>query len=237
MSKGSGLFTDQRAARPHLVRGGGGVAGEVADLRADVADEMEAMAAIAVEEFIDPPAADVDAFKAPTLSAATEEVYEGADLDGAVGEGVLDPPRNPTVTTSAHADIDAVTVVFEGKDINGDDISVNVLLTDGGGVTDVGAEALASVSKITVPAQSGVGGALEFGFGDVIGLAKPLVSRAGAAAVVMEIEAGTVLAADAITGTFVDAATSAPNGTYEPATVPDATNDYAVYYEWDAGND
>jgi len=132
MSKGSGLFTDQRAARPHLVRGGGGVAGEVADLRADVADEMEAMAAIAVEEFIDPPAADVDAFKASIASAATEEVYEGADLDGAVGEGVLDPPRNPTVTTSAHADIDAVTVVFEGKDINGDDISVNVLLTDGG---------------------------------------------------------------------------------------------------------
>ena len=48
-----------------------------------------------------------------------------------------------------------------------------------------------------------------------------------------EIEEGTVLAADAITGTFVDAATAAPNGTYEPSTVPDASNDYAVWYEYD----
>jgi hypothetical protein len=230
MTIGSGLFSKQRARLAHLVRGGGGLAGEVADLRSDIDDELDPLVAVAVEEFIDPAAADVNAIKASIASAASIEVYEGAALDGVVGLGVMDPPRNPTVTTSLHADIDAVTVVFEGKDINGADISVDVLLTDGGNTTDVGAGAMASVSKITVPAQAGTGGALEFGFGDIIGLAKPIKSRAGLASLTREIAAGSLVTS----GTIADAATGAPNGTYLASSVPDAANDYAVYYEWDA---
>jgi hypothetical protein len=228
---GSGLFSTQRARLAHLVRGGGGLAGEVSDLRSDIDTELDPLAAIAVEEFVDPVAADVDAIKASIASAAVVSVYEGAALDGVLGVGTMDPPRNPTVTSTAHADIDAVTVVFEGKDVNGDDASVNVLLTDGGGVTDAGVGCLSSVDKITVPAQSGVGGALEFGFGDVLGLAKPIKERAGFTGLIREIAVGALVT----TGVVVDAATSAPNGSYEPATVPDAANDYAIYYEWDAG--
>jgi hypothetical protein len=40
-------------------------------------------------------------------------------------------------------------------------------------------------------------------------------------------------AAGGVGGTFVDAATSAPNGTYEPDTAPDGAHDYALVYEYD----
>jgi hypothetical protein len=236
MSAGSGLFTNQRAQRPHLVRGGGGLAGEVADLRADVSDEMEAQAAIAVEEWTDVALADVDAIKASIASSASAESYSGADLDGAVGAGTMDPPRNITITTSAHADIDAVAVTITGKDVNGDDITEDITLTDGGGVTNAGAKAFAEVTQIDVPAQSGTGGALEFGFGAILGLARPLKERAGLVAVLKQIEAGADVGPTA--GDFVAAPSAAgagqPNGTFEPTTPPDGSNDYAVFYEWDA---
>lgn len=232
-----GLMTKQRAAKPHLVEGKGGVAGEVEDLRKDIANEFSVIAPFAVQEFTDPAAADPNGIKTSFASSASIQSFTAADLDGVVGAGAMTPPRNITITTSAHADIDAVDVVITGKvrDTDGKlvDQTDTITLTDGGNTTDVGTQAFESVETITIPAQSGVGGAIEIGFGDVIGLSKPLISRAGAEAVLMEIEAGTVLAADAITGTFVDAATAAPNGTYEPATPPDATNDYAVYYEYD----
>lgn len=234
MGLGSGLFSNQRAQRPHLVRGGGGLAGEVADLRSDVSDEMDAMAAIAVEEFIDVAVADVDAIVvalAPDDTAAV--TLSGAALDGVVGAGVMDPPRNITFDTlgATPADVPATGTVT-GKDVNGDELIEVINLSQIVGQA-VGLSAFAEVDSIDYPIADGTDATVSVGFGDVIGLAKPLKSRAGAEAVVMEIEAGTVLAADAITGTFVDAATSAPNGTYEPATAPDDANDYAVYYEWD----
>jgi hypothetical protein len=217
-----------------LVRGTGGLAGEVADLRRDIAAEFAASVAMAVEEWTDPAAADPNAIKVSFASSDAAQSFSGADLDGVVGTGVMDPPRNITITTSVSTDIDAVDVVITGLDINGNAQTDTITLTADVGATDVGTKAFSSVSQIDIPAQTGNGGLIEVGFGSVIGLSKPLLSRAGAEAVMMEIEDGTVLAADVITGTFVDAATSGPNGTYAPATIPDASNDYAVYYEYDA---
>lgn len=233
MAIGSGLFDKQRAQRPHLVRGGGGLAGEVADLRSDVSDEMDAMAAIAVEEFTDVAAADVDAIVvalAPDDTAAV--TLSGAALGAAATEG-MDPPRNITFDTAGATPADVpATGTVTGKDANGDELIEVINLSQIVGQA-VGLSAFAEVDSIDYPIADGTDATVSVGFGDVIGLAKPLKSRAGAEAVLMEIEAGTVLSADAITGTFVDAATSAPNGTYEPATAPDDANDYAVYYEWD----
>jgi hypothetical protein len=56
-----------------------------------------------------------------------------------------------------------------------------------------------------------------------------MLSRAGLLAPLREIAAGSVVT----NGTFVDAATDAPHGTYEPNTAPNGTNDYALYYEVD----
>jgi len=231
MSNGSGLFGNQGPKKPHLVVGKTGVAGEVTDLRSDLAGDLGALAAFTVDEWTNAAAADVDAIKASFASSASAEDFSGADLDGVVGVAEMVPPRNVTFTTSVHADIDAVAVVITGTDINGAALTETVTLTDGGG-TDVGAKAFSTVSRIEIPAQAGAGGAVEIGFGVLLGLGKPLLARAGAEAVLMENAAGTMLAADAITGTFVAAASSAPNGTYSPSAAPNGTNDYAVWYEF-----
>lgn len=229
MANGSNLWTSQRAVKPHLVRGTGGVAAEVGDLRDDLTRELAPLAALTVEEFTNVAAADPNGIKTSIASSDAIQTYTGAALNGVVGAGTMSPPRNITITTTTHADIDAVDVVITGLDINGDTQTDTITLTDGGNATDVGTMAFASVSSIVVPAQSGTGGALEFGFGDVIGLGKQIVTRAGLATAIKEIAVGAVVT----NGVFVAAATSGPNGTYEPNTVPNGTNDYALYYEYD----
>lgn len=228
---GSGLFRNQYAKKPHLLQQTGGIAAEVKDLRDDIGRTLNAMAAIAVEEFVDPPGADTDAVLLSVVSQAAAAVYEAADLVG--GAAVeLDPPRNVTLTCDAGGGGTwAGNLKVIGLDANGaameEDIAFNA------SATTPGVKAFAKVTGLEADAQNDALGNWEVGFGDVIGLGAPLISRASAEAVLMEIEEGTVLAADAITGTFKDAATVAPNGTYEPATVPDAANDYAIYYEYD----
>ena len=229
MTTGSGLFVKQHPRLAHLVRGIGGLKGEVSDLRGDVLDSMAPLAAIAVEEFIDPAAAASTAIKTTVASATTVEVFEGAALNGSVGGGVMSPPRNLTITQNANADIDAVDVVIEGLDINGDVITDTITMTDGGGATDSGSKAFASVVRITVPAQSGTAGTFAFGFGPLMGLSQPIKSRAGLAALSHEIALGVVVT----TGTVADATVGAPNGTYSPATAQNASNDYAIHYEYD----
>jgi len=187
------------------------------------------MAALTVQEWVDPAAADVDAIVTSVATAATVQTFLGAGLDGVVGAGVMDPPRNITITSDLQADHDAVAVVIDGTDIDDNVVQDTITKTDGGNVTDVGVIAFKTVTLITVPAEAGAAGLMEFGFGDLIGLEKALITRAGLAAVLQENEAGTIVT----TGTFVDAAGSPPYGTYDPATVPDATNDYALYYEYD----
>lgn len=183
-----------------------------------------------VDEYTDEPVADVDAIKASFASSAAAEDFSGADLDGVVGLGEMDAPRNITITTTSNADIDAVDVVITGTDINRRVISEIITLTDAGNVTDVGLVAFRTITRVQIPAQSGSGGAIEIGFGALMGLSKPLVSRAGLEAVITEIAIGAVVT----TGAFVDAATSGPNGTYSPSAAQDGSNDYAVYYEYDA---
>lgn len=233
---GSGLFSNQRPDRQHLVTGKRGVAGEVDDLRGDVASVLLPLVAVTVEEFVDPAAADVDGIKTAAATIAAATTYAAADLNGAVGNAEMVPPRNVTVTTAGGTAADApATAVITGRvrDSKGNLIAqtdtITVSQTAGTAAGDV---AFSIVDSIALPAADGTGATLAFGFGAVLGLSKPLISRAGAEAVLMEIEEGSVLAADAVTGTFVDAETAAPNGTYAPSTVPDASNDYAVYYEY-----
>jgi hypothetical protein len=228
---GSGLFSNQYAKKPHLLQQTGGIAAEVKDLRDDIQRVLGPLAAMAVEEFVTPPAAVTDAVLASVASQAAAAVYEAADLVGGAAV-VLDPPRNVTLTCDAGGGATWTgNLKVKGLDANGAAIEEDIAFT--ASATTPGLLAFAKVTGLEADAQADALGNWEVGFGDVIGLAKPLISRAGAGAVMMEIEDGTVLAADAITGTFVDAATAAPNGTYEPATAPTGLISYAIYYEYD----
>jgi len=231
---GSGLFSKKKASKPHLVAGSGGLPGEIADLRADVAAVITPLAAFTVEEWTNPAAKDDNAILLvkDTLSA-TAVTYSGAGLDGVVGGGVMSPPRNIIITTAGtDADFGTANIVVTGKDVNGATISETLQVTAGtnpGVVT--GAKAFAKVTSIAVPAMgTHTDGTLMVGFGDLIGFGKKLMARAGLSTLLMEIEAG----AKVTTGTIVGAATGAPNGTYLAANTPDGTRDYAVFYEYDA---
>ena len=231
---GSGLFSNESPLKPHLIQGASGIAGEVSDLRRDVGETLSPMASFTVEEFTNPPAADADAILAAkdTLTA-TAKTYATADLDGAVGDNVMSPPRNVTVTTVG-ADsnfVEGSLVTVNGKDVNGDDISEDIAITLGSSPgTFVGAKAFARVTSIEIEAQdTHTDGTIAVGFGDIIGLDKKIKTRAGLTTLLMEIEAGSKVT----TGTIADPATGAPNGTYLAANAPNAARDYALYYEYD----
>lgn len=229
MTVGSGLFDNQRAAKPHLVRGTGGIAGEISDLRRDIDDELGPLASMAVEEFIDPAAVDIDAIVVALATVAAAVTVDGAGLDGAVGAAVMDPPRNITFDTSGGTPADApATATVNGTDDNGAPQTEVVTLAQTAAQA-VGVLAFRTVTSVVYPAADGTDAFVAVGFGEIFGLGEPIKERAGLSDLIREIEAGSLVT----TGTIVDAATSGPNGTYEPATVADGANDYAVYYEWD----
>lgn len=235
---GSGLFGDQSPLKRHLLRGTGGIQAEVGDVRNDIGSVLGRMVAMTVEEFVDVAVADVDAIR---LAAAVDDsgirTLSGTDLDGVVGTTEMVPPRNITVDTTGGTPGDVpAEVIVRGKVRNGEGkmvaqeetITVSQIVGQA-----AGSLAFSTVEEIEEAQADGTDAELSYGFGDIIGLGQPLVSRAGAEAVLMEIENGTVYAGDALNGAFTDAANAAPNGTYEPGSVPDDSLDYAVYYEYD----
>jgi hypothetical protein len=187
---------------------------------------------IVCDEFTDVATADVDAIKTSAASSNAVQSFTTADFDGVVGDGEMTPPRNITVTTSTHADIDAVAVVITGKIRNADgqlvDQTDTITLTDGGGATDAGVQPFSTVETVTIPAQSGSGGAVSVGFGAAIGLSAKIKSRGGIIKPLRELAAGAI----ATNGTFTNP-TSSPVSLYTPNSAPDASRDYAVTYEVD----
>jgi hypothetical protein len=230
MTLGSGLFTKKGPKVPHLsLLGAKGLEGEVADLREDVRTSFLAMAAITVEEFVNPVAASPNAIKLAIASVAAIVSYSGAQLDGAVGGAVMSPPRNLTITTAGGTAADApATATITGVDVNGAVISETITVAQTATIA-LGVKAFAKVTKIDLPAADGTGATLAFGFGSVIGLGKKIKSRAGLAFVLKEAANGAVVT----NGTIVAAATGLPNGTYAPNTIPDGAKTYAIFYEYD----
>lgn len=232
----SKLFGREKAGQARFLRDRA-VGAEVADLRADVERTFQSFedggGYLVTEEFTDPPAADPNAIVLSMASSDEAVSLAEEDLDGVVGNAEMVPPRNITITTTAHADIDAVDVVITGRVRNslGELVAQTdtITLTNGGDTTDVGDAMFSIVDGIDIPAQSGAGGALEIGFGLLLGLANAIKSRAGLRAPIRQIAAGTVVT----TGTFSGPATNPPHGAYTPAAAADGTRDYALTYEPD----
>jgi len=230
---GSGLFTKPRPEKPHLVEGKGGLAGEIDDLRADVAGELAGLAALTLKEWDTLDIAVVDDIKEVFQSLnATAVEYTGAELDGTVGVGALDPPRNITVTTGAGGTPgeSPSEATITGTDIDGAALSEVIALSQSAG-TDAGVKAFASVSSVALKDDgTGTGAALQVGFGDLVGLDRDPVALASLAAPALIHEvANTGVVTN---GVLTLPADGLPHGTYAPNGGVAAVK-YAIMYPYD----
>lgn len=232
----SKLFGSKTAARPHLAQPGGGLSGEIYDLRSDTEEafaELEAGGGyLFTEEFTDVAVADTDAIKLNIATSTSPVTYSGADLDGTVGGGEMVPPRSITVTGDASLDIDAATLTITGFIRNEEGNLVaqtdTISITDNLATTLTGTKPFSTVTSLAIDTgMAGTGGTFEFGFGAGIGLAKLIKSRGGVIAPLREIESGTGVVT---TGTFTNPAGS-PVTLYVPGTAPNDSEDYVVTYE------
>lgn len=231
----SKTFGKQVGKVPHLTgKAKSGMPGEVGDLRGDVEASFLALEQNGgldrVEEFLALRAASANAIKLSIATANTAQSYTAAagQLDGALGAVEIVPPRNITVTSSSHADVTAVAIVITGRVRNnvGDLIAQTETITPtaGGGATDAGTKPFSRVDSIAPAAMGGPGGALQFGIGNLVGLACKPRTAAGYLLVNQQITDGALVT----TGTFNLA--TLPQGTWTPATAPNGTHNYALRY-------
>jgi len=179
-------------------------------------------AKIVKQSWTDPAAADLELLSVEHL---------GQDAAGTVSmtlvATVLSPCRNVVITVTHDTSVVAMSGVITGTDINGKPITEAWSVTaTGTSKTFTGAKAFKTVTSITeVVVADASANTVKAGSGNKLGLS----GICSVASAVKEIAAGSVVT----NGTLVAGSTSASadaRGTYAPNTVPDASNDYTVYY-------
>lgn len=109
-------------------------------------------------------AADVDAILASGgASTADIQVWEGAELNGVVGDDTMYPARKVTLVLSSHADWDATTAVLSYYDEDGALKSENLSIPNGGNATVTTVDDVSRVVSLTIPAQASTGGTFTIG--------------------------------------------------------------------------
>ena len=224
MSVGSGLWSKQTPTKKHLIDGPGGIAKEVQDVRLDLAAVLQPLVGVAIEEYVDPPAAVATAIMLVTPSQVGTIKYQYAGLTGTVGSGVISPPRNIEVVTAGSTATQAPTsVTVVGFDVQGNALTETITGTAAGAGTYVGVKCFAKVTQVTFTGGTGTGATVSVGTGSVIGLSYMPRTRAG-----MAVTAGSgamirreVFDAALVTnGALTAAATNPPFGAYTPGTAP-----------------
>lgn len=107
--------------------------------------------------------ADVDAILTAGVTSTGAQTLTGASLDGAVGYRTMAVARHITLVLSSHADWDAGTATVAGKDVDGNTITENLTIPNGGNTTLTTTKRYRSVTSITIPVQSGSGGTFTAG--------------------------------------------------------------------------
>lgn len=168
----SNAFRRLGAARPHLVRGSGGLAGEIAKLREDTAVGFDAVeASTPVVNVITPSSAAVSAagIKGAFASTAAPVTLTGADFDGTLAPGtgpaLLNSPKRVTITVAGSgtpANWTGGTITVTGTDVNGNVLEEDVTSAAGAGTTTT-VNYFATVEQIELPTASGTGASLTIG--------------------------------------------------------------------------
>ncbi len=221
---GSGLFSKKKAKKGHLAQAGGGLSGEVADLRDDIKEVISPLAAIGVDEYTNVAAAgaaDLEAAAATTVAPRTVTSF----LAGGVAK-LAAYPRNITFTTAGATAADApATAVITGKYRGkAQTETVNIAQT---ATIATGTKPFSSITSIAYAAADGTGATVAIGVGAGVGTTKKPKARAGAVNIVREVAAGSLVTNGVLTA----------EGLYSPNSAPNGTNDYAIYYEYDPTDD
>lgn len=139
--------------------------------------------------------ADVDAIPATGgASSASPQTLSGASLDGVLGYRALSPSRRITLVLSNHADWDATTATITGKDANGDTITEDLTIPNGGNATLTTTKLFARVTSVTIPAQSGTGGTF------TVGVAAPMTASNDTTHVTLTAPAGLIVGVEVTAG-------------------------------------
>ena len=166
MTAGSGLFSTHRARHAHLVRGSGGLSGEIGDLRLDIQEELSPLAAMAIEEFTNPvgltsPGAAV--LKAATATVASIVTLNASDLLAAGLAMLTAWPRQIVFTTAGTTPADApATAAITGKDPYGAAQTETVTLAQTA-TTATSTKYWSSITSIVYPAADGTGATVSIG--------------------------------------------------------------------------
>ena len=217
-SNGSGLWKKMMARLQHLLNAGG-IAAEVADVRQDINATLAPLKAITIEEYTAPAAATTGAIMSAIATSLAAVTYQGAQLNGSVGQGVLSPPRNITVTTAGTTPTHApATAVINGLDAFGRALSETITGVNGGAATYSGVKCFSKVTSVVLPVGTGTDATISVDTGVVIGLSQLPKLRTGQALPLIGKE--LVDGALVTTGALTLASTNPPFGAYTPATAP-----------------
>ena len=168
MTAGSGVFSRNKDKIDHLVNPGGGLAGEIFDLRKDLVRELGVMPGFVAEEWTNlvglaAPGAAV--LKAATATVAAPVTVLPAGLLAAGLAQLAAHPRPLTFTTAGGTAADApANVVITGTDMNGAAQSETLALAQtAAAVTSV--KAYKTIVSIVYPAADGTGATIAIGIG------------------------------------------------------------------------
>lgn len=154
-------------------------------------------------------------------------------LGNTIVQGVLaQAPRRLVFTTAGTTASDApANVVITGRDVNGHAQSETLALAQTA-TTATSVKYYAKIESVVFAVGDGAGATIALSFGTDIGLARKVLLRTGAATLVRELMDGTAPTA----GALIVPSTAIPNGAYTPNTLGNDVHDYAIYYEFDAGD-
>lgn len=199
------------------------------------------MSALYHQSWVNPTTADVDGILTTLAgpNATTFTLLPGNGLNGVFVVGracVLPFARNVVITVTHASAVVALSGVISGLDIYGKQITEAWSVTAGGtSKTFTGKKAFKAITQITITAATDAStDSVIIGDGVVFGLD----AKCSVASGVKELANGSVVT----TGTVVAASaasTDDPRGTYAPATAPNGTNDYDLWFisddpEWSA---
>lgn len=223
---GSGLLSNAGPIKPHLIQGPHGQAAEINDIRTDLTAQIGALLTNTVEELTAPAAASTNAllaaFATPLVGVLL--VQQEKDLLTAGKAALRLSPRRLVYTTAGGTAANApASVVIEGLDNFGKPVKETLALAQTA-TTATSVNVYSKINRLTYAVGEGASATLALGWSVALYVTKKPKARTGLV-LIRELMDGAEIAP--ATGTLTTA------GLYTPAAAPNATHNYAIYFEYD----